>query len=219
VWFFDLDDTLHYASHALYGAIDARMTQYIAHHLQVTPAAADALRLTYWQRYGATVLGLVRHHRVKASHFLEHTHAVNIAGLLRAERGLAHMLARLPGRKILLTNAPYRYAQTVLRHLGLTRHFGSRYGIETLRLHGQFRPKPARAMLAAIRAQEKCAPGQAILVDDSRTNLKAARSVGYRTVLITRYAPNSAPPQRPSYVDLQLTSVRSLARRRMVLRS
>ena len=79
------------------------------------PVLPDALRRRYWQRYGATLLGLVRHHGVKPAHFLHETH--RLPGLEQRVRGHAHDLAalrRLPGRKLILTNAPAAYARRVL---------------------------------------------------------------------------------------------------------
>ncbi len=55
-------------------------------------------------------------------HFLRETHDFDVAELLRAERGLARLFARLPGRKVLLTNAPRAYAGSVLRELRLHPH-------------------------------------------------------------------------------------------------
>src|SRR5471030_358610 len=106
----------------------ANMNAYIAHVLGdgVTPAGADAVnaaRTLYWRRYGATMLGLVKHHGVRPEHFLEETHRMDLPGMIRAERGLRQLLRRLPGRKILLTNAPRRYSAQVLRDLGLQREF------------------------------------------------------------------------------------------------
>jgi putative hydrolase of the HAD superfamily len=78
------------------------------------------LREHYWHRYGATLLGLVRHHGVKAAHFLEETH--RLPGLESALRTSAHdraALRRLPGRKFVLTNAPRSYALRVLSTLRL----------------------------------------------------------------------------------------------------
>ena len=62
IWFFDLDNTLHDAAHAIFAAIDSRMTAYVERHLDVDHAEADRIRRHYWLRYGATMLGLVRHH-------------------------------------------------------------------------------------------------------------------------------------------------------------
>jgi putative hydrolase of the HAD superfamily len=87
VWFFDLDNTLHDATHAIFRTIDTRMTDYVERHLVVDRAEANRLREFYWRRYGATLLGLVRHHAVDPHHFLRETHDFDVAGMLRAERG------------------------------------------------------------------------------------------------------------------------------------
>lgn len=220
VWFFDLDDTLHDASHAIFGVIDRRMTEYVARHLDVDEQEADRLRLTYWRRYGATMLGLARHHGVDPHHFLRETHDLDVAALLRAERGLVRLFARLPGRKVLLTNAPDRYARAVLRELALHPHVGARYTIERMRVHGAFRPKPSRAMLRHMLARERIPAHCAVLVEDSASNLKAARAVGLRTVLVVRRGEPFAArrPRRAHYVGLRVRSVLDLPKRLAFLR-
>lgn len=218
VWFFDLDNTLHDASHAIFRAIDSRMTSYVERQLAVDRAEADRLRRHYWLRYGATLLGLVRHHGIDPHHFLHETHDFEVAGLLRAERGLGQLFARLPGRKVLLTNAPARYANAVVRALAIHRHLGAHYTIETMRLHGTFRPKPSRSMLRHMLAREGVPRGQAVLVEDSAANLRAARAVGFRTVLVTRHGRAPSRPPRGSFIGLRVRSVLELPRGRARLR-
>jgi putative hydrolase of the HAD superfamily len=222
VWFFDLDDTLHDASHAMFAAIDARMTDYVQEHLQLDRPHADDLRRQYWLRYGATMLGLMRHHGIDAHHFLRATHDFDVAARLRAESGLAHWGRRLPGRKVLLTNSPLHYAGQVLRGIGLHRQFDTRYAIESMRVHGHFRPKPARSMFRAMLVREGLGGhrggARAVLVDDNLANLKSARAVGYATVLVVR--PGSADTGRGAarrrrlpgagYVDARVRSVKQL---------
>ena len=217
VWFFDLDNTLHDAAHAIFAAIDGRMTSYVERHLRVDRAEADRIRRHYWLRYGATMLGLVRHHGVDAHHFLRETHDFEVVDLLRAERGLGRLFARLPGRKVLLTNAPERYARSVVRALAIERHLGARYTIETMRLHGTFRPKPSRSMLRHMLARERVPKGRAVLVEDSAANLRAARAVGFRTGLVTGHSRGSNRP-RGGYIGLRLRSVLELPRARARLR-
>jgi putative hydrolase of the HAD superfamily len=216
VWFFDLDDTLHDASHAIFRVIDARMTAYVERHLDVDRAEADRLRRHYWLRYGATLLGLVRHHGVDARHFLQETHDFEVVDLLRAERGLARLFARLPGRKVLLTNAPARYATAVVRALAIHRHLGARYTIESMRVHGALRPKPSRSMLRHLLARERVPPGRAVLVEDSVVNLRAARAAGFGTVLVD--GQRRGRSARAGFVGLRLRSVLDLPRARMRLR-
>ena len=107
VWLFDLDNTLHDASHAAFGQTNLAMNEYMVHHLGLNLADAARLRQHYWQHYGATLLGLVRHHGVPAAHFLHETH--RLPGLEQRVSGHRHDLAalrRLRGAKFILTNAP-----------------------------------------------------------------------------------------------------------------
>src|SRR5699024_12244764 len=78
-WLFDLDNTLHDTSHAIFAALDQSMTLTIQNYLQCDYAHADALRLKYWKRYGATVIGLVKHHHINAHEFLQTSHQLDLA--------------------------------------------------------------------------------------------------------------------------------------------
>jgi len=225
-WLFDLDNTLHDASHAIFPAINANMNAYLAQVLgrDGVPADAgtvDAVRLDYWRRYGATLLGMVKHHDVRAEDFLLAAHRFDdLRQMIRTERGIGRMLARLPGRKILLTNAPRRYARDVMRHLGLHRHFARHIPIESMHVHGQLRPKPSKSMLRKILRRERIAASRCILVEDTAVNLKAARQLGLHTAWITRYlgaahgvtaTARSDLTKRPIYVDVKVKSITNLA--------
>src|SRR5215469_4249668 len=134
VWLFDLDNNLHRASHAIFPAINTAMTQYIINALQVELEEADRLRVGYTERYGATLLGLTRHHPIDPHDFLKVVHTFpDLRAMLHVERGLARMLSALPGRKILLTNAPEAYARAVLAELGIERVFERVVAIEHMR--------------------------------------------------------------------------------------
>jgi putative hydrolase of the HAD superfamily len=220
VWLFDLDNTLHDASHAIFGHIDQAMTQAVRQTLGVDADEANALRQKYWKRYGATAIGLARHHGVDLGHFLRRSHDFDVAALVRAERGLSSALRALPGRKVLITNAPLHYAKAVLRHLDLLRHFDSLWGIEEMRMHGEFRPKPSPALLRYVLAREGVPAARAVLVEDTLDNLRSARAVGLRTVHV--FHPGTPFSrvrfQRPAYVDLRVNSIRDLLLRRRPLR-
>jgi putative hydrolase of the HAD superfamily len=239
VWLFDLDNTLHDASHAIFPAISANMNTYIARVLGdgVTAASQDAVnaaRLGYWKRYGATLLGMIRHHQVSAADFLRETHDIGaLADMVRAERGLARLLRRLPGRKILLTNGPLRYSTDVVRHLGLQRHFADHVAIEDMHVHGRLRPKPSKLMLRRLLRKHGICAQRCILVEDTLANLKSARQLGMRTVWVTQYlrtraapaaagVPDAARPKLlncPHYVDVKVKSVRKLPVRLGALRA
>ena len=73
-WIFDLDNTLHDARPHIFPHINRSMTDYVQTHLQVERAEANRIRLDYWRRYGATLVGLMHHHDVDPDHFLLETH-------------------------------------------------------------------------------------------------------------------------------------------------
>ena len=221
-WFFDLDNTLHDASHAIFPAINANMNRYIGEVLgrdgvPAGSAAVNAARVLYWQRYGATLLGMVKHHAVRQEDFLAAAHRFDdLPAMIRAERGLLARLRRLPGRKILLTNAPLAYSTQVMRHLGLHRQFDRHIAIESMRVHGKLRPKPSCALLRLLLARHRLRARDCVLVEDTAVNLKAAHQTGLRTVWVTQYLHTASPAQaaaarkRPAYVDVKVKSVRQL---------
>ncbi|MNJ99528.1 Phosphoglycolate phosphatase [compost metagenome] len=230
-WLFDLDNTLHNASHAIFPAIHLNMNTYIAQVLHQSGLASDeaavnAARLTYWQRYGATLLGMVNHHQVRPEDFLREAHRFeNLPTMIRAERGLARLLRRLPGRKILLTNAPRRYSRDVLRHLGLHRHFAKHIPIEAMRVHGRLKPKPSKQMLRKLLAREGVSAQTCVLVEDTVSHLKGAKELGMGTAWVTQYLAGDSNKQastggratvgstkRPIYVDVKVKSVGQLFR-------
>jgi putative hydrolase of the HAD superfamily len=219
VWLFDLDDTLHDASHAAFKSISAAMTEYVATHLGLPSHEASALRQHYWQRYGATLLGLIRHHGVKASHFLAETH--KLPGLEARLRTHAHdreALRRLPGRKYVFTNAPRAYALRVLNTLHLGEFFDGVISVEDMRMFGHARPKPDGRMLRYMAARLKVLPTRCVLVEDTLAHQRAAHKLGMRTVWMRRYlktVKNSAEVgvhhcPKPSYVCAKIRSLKTL---------
>ena len=203
-WLFDLDNTLHNASAHIFPHINRSMMAYICRHLDVDEDAATRLRQHYWQRYGATLLGLIRHHAVDPNHFLHHTHQMpDLERMVVVERGLKSMLHRLPGRKIVFSNAPIHYTEAVLGITGIRRCFADVYAIERLR----FQPKPATGGFLRLLHKEKLNPRQCIMVEDNLPNLKTAKRLGMKTVWV------STSTHCPPYVDVKLTHIVDLPKR------
>jgi putative hydrolase of the HAD superfamily len=219
VWLFDLDDTLHDAGAASMDGIEAAMTDYVQRELRLSRDEAERVRRQYWRRYGATLLGLVRHHGIKAAHFLHNTH--QLPGLESRVSGHRHdfaAIARLPGRRIVLTNAPRAYALRVLHALRIETLFDAVLSIEDMAMFGQLRPKPDARMLRALCARLRVHPSRCTLVEDTLRHQKAARSIGMRTAWLMRYVrrrPSAAVRRhtgRPAYVDHRLRNLRALLR-------
>ncbi len=212
VWLFDLDNTLHHASHAIFPQISRLMTAYVARVLGTDEGTANRVRIDYWRRYGATILGMVRHHGIDPDDFLAQAHRFDdLRAMVRAERGLAQLLRALPGRKILLTNAPAAYAREVVRLIGLRRAFAREIAVEHMWVHRRLRPKPDPLMLRRLLARERIAPSRAILVEDTLSHLKRYRRLGIGTVWVTGYlrrvAPGAVPPSADTLHPMQAAAL------------
>lgn len=203
VWIFDLDDTLHNASAHIFPHINRAMTAFMVERLNLSESAASQLRQHYWQRYGATLLGLMRHHQIAPEDFLHHTHQFpDLKSMLVLERGLHAMLRRLPGRKILFSNGPWQYSQAVLSLTGLREQFAAVYSVERVRFH----PKPDTRGFRYLLQAEGLRPERCVMVEDSLANLATAKRLGMATIWISRTT------RRPPWVDLRLPSVLALPR-------
>lgn len=201
VWIFDLDDTLHNASRHVFPHINRAMTQYLMTHLELDEPAACSLRRDYWVRYGATLHGLMRHHGTDPHHFLHHTHQFpDLPGMVLQNHPLHAMLRRLPGRKVVFTNAPMAYALRVLDILRIRQHFEQVFSIESTR----FQPKPRLAGFMRIVARLGVPAKRCVMVEDSLPALRTAKRLGMKTVWIYPGL------RRPAYVDALLNSVLAL---------
>lgn len=201
VWVFDLDDTLHHASPHIFPHINRAMTAYIERHLALDHAQATALRQHYWHRYGATLLGLIRHHGVDPHHFLEQTHDFDDLGsLIITAPALAHTLKMLPGRRFIFSNAPRRYTQEVLCLTGLWTLFDAVYTVESF----SFQPKPLRTGFLQLLKKERVSAHRCIMVEDSLANLVMAKRLGMHTLWVTRSLRNSP------WVDHKLRDITDL---------
>lgn len=208
VWLFDLDNTLHDANPHIFPAISRAMGEYVATKVGLGETAAKELRDHYWHRYGATLTGLVRHHDVDPHHFLAKTHDFlpELPRMVVHEPALRHVLKRLPGRKIVFSNAPQAYVEAVLDILGIRPLIDGVWTIERLR----FTPKPHLAAFRRLLHRERLDPCRCILVEDTATNLRAARQLGMKTVLVSRAV------RAPAYVDVLVKSVLELPRQGLV---
>ena len=204
------------------GEINQRMTRYVADHLRLPDDQASAVRQHYWQRYGATLLGLVRHHGVDPGDFLSKTHpGPELPEFVRRVQGERRRLEQLRGERWLLTNAPQHYACHVLELIGLKHMFARIITIEAMRLCGRLCPKPSALIMRHVIKCSGRAPSQIIFVDDHSENLRTAHRIGIQTARIwasptasarARHSGRPLSIRRPSYVQLQVNSLALLVR-------
>ena len=202
-WIFDLDNTLHNATPHIFPHINRSMTAYLQEHLQLDEMAANELRLHYWQRYGATLRGMMRHHGTDPDHFLWHTHQFpELPAMVLHEPRLRHMLKALPGKKVVFSNAPRHYVHAVLKLLRVDGLFDDVMAVE----HTRFRPKPDLFGFMYLIRKHGLKAAQCVMVEDSLENLQAAKRLGMRTVWVSNS--NKSEP----CVDIKIRNIMQLPR-------
>jgi putative hydrolase of the HAD superfamily len=201
-WVFDLDNTL-YPAPVLYDAIGERMTAFIARAVGVNPEDALVLRERYFHLYGATVVGLAKHHAIDAQEFLACVHDVDYA-VLAPDPELGALIAALPGRKIVFTNGGGGHAQRTLAALGLAEAFDAVFDIEDAALT----PKPQHGAYWRLIEAHAITPSRALLVEDTLRNLEPAHELGFTTALVGPVHPEP----RPLYVHHWAADVTALLR-------
>ena len=202
-WIFDLDNTLHNATPHIFPHINRSMTAYLQQHLELEEQAANDLRVHYWQRYGATLSGMMRHHGTDPDHFLWHTHQFpELPRMVVHEPLLRQVLQRLPGKKLVFSNAPQHYAHAVLKLLRVDDLFDDLFAIE----HTRYQPKPNIAGFMRLLSKHRLNPARCVMVEDAAENLQAAKRLGMRTVWV------NATQRSPAYVDVKIRTVMELPR-------
>jgi putative hydrolase of the HAD superfamily len=185
-WVFDLDNTLYPPGMRLFDQIEVKMTEWVMRALNLGRTEADRLRSDYWRRYGTTLAGLMAEHQIDPWSFLTHVHDLDFSAVT-PEPALTAAIARLPGRRIVYTNADTIYAARVLAARGLSHVFDAVYGVE----HAGFRPKPEQAAFQAVFDADGLDPAKAAMFEDDPRNLAVPHAMGLRTVLVAP-APTAA---------------------------
>jgi putative hydrolase of the HAD superfamily len=178
-WLFDLDNTLYPQECGLTRQVDVRMTEVVRSLTGLPAAEADALRERYLAEHGLTLRGLMLHHGVDPIAFNAMFHDIALESLA-ADPALAAALARLPGRRLIFTNADDVHAERVVGRLGLSGLFDGVFHIGC----ADFVPKPQPACFARLLETHAIRPAATAFFDDRAMNLAPAAALGMTTVLV-----------------------------------
>ncbi len=178
-WIFDLDNTLYPASSGVFDQIGRRINAYVARALGLELEQAYLVQKDLFRRYGTTMRGMMVQHGIDPHDYMADVHDVDLSHLV-AHEVLDRALAALPGRKLVHTNASVRYAEDVLRRLGIDRHFSGIFDIAA----ADWLPKPENAGYEALRRRFDVDPGRSAMFEDMACNLKPAFESGMMTVWV-----------------------------------
>ena len=178
-WVFDLDNTLYPHHLNLWQQVDARIRDYIVDFLHISHDEAFRLQKDYYRRYGTTLRGLMEEHGLEPDEFLEIVHQIDRSPLT-PNPALAAAIAKLPGRKLILTNGTRHHAQEVMRRLAIDKHFEDIFDIKAAELE----PKPRPQVYQRFLARHDVDPKRAAIFEDLARNLQVPHALGMVTVLV-----------------------------------
>lgn len=201
-WIFDLDNTLYPPSAKLFDLIDARMGAFIMRLLDVDAVEARRVQKQYFHDHGTTMAGLMRRHGVDPEHFLVDVHAIALDRIAPDAR-LRAGLERLPGRKLVFTNADADYAARVLDARGIADLFE---GICDIRATS-YTPKPDPAAYAMMAAHLGIDPARSLFVEDMARNLTPAKALGMTTVWLDNGSESGHRDHLPDQVDFHVSDL------------
>lgn len=198
---FDLDNTLYPPERQLFSMIDVRINRYMCEVVGIPSHEVDGLRRSYWQQYGVTLQGLIRHYAIDPEDYLTYVHDVDILSRLTPDPLLREALSHLQQRRMVFTNGSICHANRVLSALGIDDLFEKIFDIRIADYQPKPFPEPYRAVLEFLDSgAEHC-----VMVEDTRENLHTAKKLGMKTVLV-------GPGETPAFVDSHIPEVGHIGR-------
>src|SRR3984893_12752143 len=178
-WVFDLDNTLYPHHLNLWQHADDRIRSYIASFLGTTYDEAFRKQKDFYKRYGTSMRGLMIEHGMKPDDFLDFFHQIDHSPL-QANPALGQAIAKLRGRKLILTNGTRRHADAVLARLELAHHFDDVFDIVAAELE----PKPSPQTYDRFLKLCDIDSGKAAIFEGIARNLAVPHALGMTTVLV-----------------------------------
>ncbi len=178
-WVFDLDNTLYPHHVNLWQQVDARIGEFISAYLKIPAEEARVIQKDYYRRYGASMRGMMTEHGVRADDYLAYVHKIDHSPL-EPNPVMGAAIAKLPGRKLILTNGSTDHAGAVLERLGIGVHFEAVFDI----IAAELEPKPAPQTYQKFLRLHGVDPTKSAMFEDLARNLVVPHELGMTTVLV-----------------------------------
>jgi len=178
--FFDLDDTLYPPTTNLWLAIKQRMNDFMRERMNIPTDEIPELREKYYLQYGTTLRGLQKHHNIDVDDFLAYVHDLPLSNYLTPDPVQRSVIASLPTRNLIFTNADIPHAQRVLNTLNLRDLFSAIVDVITVAPY--CKPMP-ESFAIAMKIAGETDPSRCVMIDDLRRTTRAAREAGMFSIL------------------------------------
>ena len=178
--FFDLDDTLYPPTTNLWHAIKQRMNEFMSERMNIPSDEIPALREKYYLQYGTTLKGLEKHHDINVADFLAYVHDLPLENYLTPNPIQREIIASLPTRKLIFTNADVPHAERVLKALNLRDLFSAIVDVTTVAPY--CKPMP-ESFAIAMKIAGETDPSRCVMIDDLARTTRAAREAGMFSIM------------------------------------
>jgi putative hydrolase of the HAD superfamily len=146
-----------------------------------------ALREKYYLQYGTTLHGLQKHHQIDVDDYLAYVHDLPLGNYLTPDPAQRSVIASLPTRNLIFTNADIHHAERVLATLNLRDLFSAIVDVNTVAPY--CKPMP-ESFDIAMQAAGETDPSRCVMIDDLPRTTRAAKSAGMFSILFGEAAVN-----------------------------
>jgi pyrimidine 5'-nucleotidase len=212
VVFFDCDDCLYFDDWKTANKLTANIEEWCVQKVGLAPGKAYEL----YKEYGTALRGLLAEGHVKDTPeaidaFLEQVHDLPIHQLLKPDLELRELLLQMDPSipKYVFTASVSHHAKRCLQALGIHDIFEAVIiDVKQCNLHTKHSRHSfdAAMKIAGVDDPEAC-----VFLDDSVTNIRAARDMGWRSVLVGRVGRECGKPISSDHAELEIDRIHDMA--------
>lgn len=210
--FFDCDDSLYRNDWATASKLNAKFAEYCSANLGVP----ESKMMDLYKTHGTTLCGLIREgylEEAQVGDFLEKVHEVNLDDV-HPDPELRSMLLAIPRRRWVFTAATRDHAVRCLQRMGVEDCFEGIIACssaDVFQKAGYVSKHDARCFEYAmdVAGVPRNQAAKCMLLDDSASNLKTAKAMGWSTVLVGLHARNGSEVDR-SNADSAVTRIHEI---------
>lgn len=194
--FFDCDDTLYRNSWATATKLNQRFAAYCNDNFGLP----ESKMLDLYKTHGTTLCGLIREGYLqedKVADFLSQVHDVELDDDIKPDPALRAMLLEIPHSRWVFTAATHEHAVRCLKRLGIEDCFKGIIACsstDVFQKAGYVSKHDRRCFEYAmdVAGVPRDQASKCMLLDDSASNLKTAKAMGWSTVLVGLHAKNGS---------------------------
>jgi putative hydrolase of the HAD superfamily/pyrimidine and pyridine-specific 5'-nucleotidase len=212
VVFFDCDDTLYFDGWKTANHLTKNIEKWCVEKIGLQPGQAYKL----YKQYGTALRGLLAEGHLEDTEeaidrFLEEVHDLPISELLMPDPELRKMLLKMDPSipKYIFTASVSHHAERCLKALGIEDLFED---VIIDVKHCKLQTKHSRQSFdEAMKIAGVDDPEQCLFLDDSVTNIKAARGIGWRSVLVGKVGRDCGNPISSDHAELEIERIHEIA--------